>query len=562
VERLKASKLPGQIVEHPVTIIDVVASMGLPLPGPSTGVLDEDTIVQAIAGHLRIPFKKIDPLKLDLDVVTKVVPRLFALKHLVIPIAAHDTVLDVVMHDPTDRQVLEDLKRVTTLDVRTSMGTKSDILKAIQEFFGFKSSIVAAETQLTRPSIDLGNLEQYTRLKSINEIQATDAHIKNAVEYLFHYAFDQRASDIHIEPKREKTLVRLRIDGVLHTVYELPKALHPAIISRIKTLSRLDIAERRRPQDGRLKVSHLDREAEIRVSTIPVAFGEKAVLRILDPTVLFQDLEDLGFSAHELILFRRFLQQTSGIILVTGPTGSGKSTTLYSSLGHLSGEDKNITTIEDPIEMVHEGFNQIAVQAGIGVTFSTVLRNILRQDPDVIMIGEIRDQETAEYAVQSALTGHLVFSTLHTNDAPSSLARLIQLGVKHFFIAESLVGVVAQRLLRKICPHCAESLSVDPIFIKSLGIDAGTDTAISLKQGKGCIKCRGTGYLGRTGVFEVMGVDASMKEFVSGTEKIDTATLRKKAMEAGMVSLRQNALEKLLKGVTTYQEVGRVLGQA
>ena len=558
LKRVKASGLPGQDIEHPVTMIDVVASLQIPLSGKETGVLDEEHIVRVVARHLKVPYKKIDPLQLDLDVVTKTIPRLFALKHLVVPLSINNGKLEVVMYDPTDADLLEDIRRVTTLEVTPAMGTKADILKIIGEFFGFKSSIVAAETQLAQPSVDLGNLEQYTHLKSISEIESTDTHIKNAVDYLFHYAFDQRASDIHIEPKRDHVLIRFRIDGVLHIIHKLPKVVHPAIISRIKTLSRLDIAEKRRPQDGRIKLSHQDQDAEIRVSTVPVAFGEKVVMRILDPTILLQDLEDLGFSSRDLIVYRQFLKEPNGIILVTGPTGSGKSTTLYSSLSHLANSEKNITTVEDPIEMIREDFNQIAVQPAIGIAFASILRNILRQDPDIIMIGEIRDQETAENAVQSALTGHLVFSTLHTNDAPSTVTRLMDLGIKPFLIAESLIGVVAQRLLRKICPYCASTLEVDAPVLKSLGADVEGEESVRLKQGKGCLKCRGTGYLGRTAVFEMMAIDEGMKGIITESEELDILTVKKKALDSGMIPLRTNAIDKMLKGITTFHEVARV----
>ncbi len=561
VQSIKANGVLGQAaVDHPVTMADVIASFQLPVAGEKSGALDEERILRALAKHLNIPFKKIDPLNLDLDVVTKTLPRLFALKYLVVPIAITDGSLEVVMYDPTNADVLADVRRVTTLDVVAAMGTKADILKIIGEFFGFKTSIAAAETQLARPSVDLGNLEQYTHLKSIAEIHSSDTHIKNAVDYLFHYAFEQRASDIHIEPKRDHVLIRFRIDGILHTIYKLPKTVHPAIISRIKTLSRLDIAEKRRPQDGRIKLSRQDQDAEVRVSTVPVAFGEKAVLRILDPAILFQGLEDLGFFPRDLMVYHQFLGQANGIILVTGPTGSGKSTTLYSSLAHIASSEQNITTVEDPIEMIREDFNQIAVQPVIGITFASILRNILRQDPDIIMIGEIRDTETAENAVQAALTGHLVFSTLHTNDAPSSIARLMDLGIKRFLIAESLIGVVAQRLLRKICPYCTSALEVDATVLKSLGVDVEGKKTVLLKQGKGCLKCRGTGLLGRTGAFEIMTIDEGMKGVITESAGLDILTVKKKALESGMISLRTNAIDKMLKGITTFQEVARVTG--
>ena len=310
--------------------VEVVASLGLPLPGGRLGqTIDDETIMKAVADSVKLPYRKIDPLDLDLDVVTQTLPRQFALKHLVVPIGIVGQSLEVAICDPFNQMVLEDVARVSEFQVTPVLSTKEDITKIIGEFYGFKSSIAGAEGQLRGPSVDLGNLEQYVRLKSTEEIQATDEHIKNAVDYLVGYAFEQRASDIHIEPKRNETLIRMRIDGMLHNLHRLPKVIHPAMVSRIKTISRLDIAEKRRPQDGRIKVEHQDQEAEVRVSTVPVAFGEKIVMRILNPEMLFRNLEDLFFSRADLDKYLEFLKQPHGIILVTGPTGSGKSTTLY-----------------------------------------------------------------------------------------------------------------------------------------------------------------------------------------------------------------------------------------
>jgi general secretion pathway protein E len=552
-------------IEHQVTMIDVVASMGFSSGKTVSGILDEEEIVKLVASHLGFAYQRIDPLKLDLELVTKTIPHMFALKHLVVPVNKREGRLEVVMHNPGNTEVLEDIKRVVGMDVRPFMGTRQDILKIVREFFGFKISITAAEHQFSRPSFDLGNLEQYTNLASLNELHTNEAHIKNAVDYLFRYALDQRASDIHIEPRREKMLIRMRIDGILHTIYSLPKALHAAMTSRIKTLSRLDIAEKRRPQDGRIKLSHEKIDVEIRVSTIPVAFGEKTVLRILDPAVIFQDIENLGFSKTDLKRYHELIEKPHGIILVTGPTGSGKSTTLYSTLGKIDSSEKNITTIEDPIEMVHDSFNQIGVQPILGITFATIIRNILRQDPDIIMIGEIRDSETAENGVQASLTGHLVLSTLHTNDAPSSVARLINLGIKSYLIAESVLGIIAQRLVRKICPYCVQDDIVDKTFLESMGIRTEkiktTESGhYTLKKGKGCTKCRGTGYLGRTGIFEVMPFDRSIRSFIASSQDSNTLALRKMAIKKGMKTLRQDAVRKMLQGITTYQEVARITG--
>jgi len=412
LEKQAAQKnVSGIKTTSPVTFIDVIVSLNLGIAGTDSKVLDEETIFQTLAEKWKIPFKKIDPLKLDLNLVTTTIPRSFAMKHLVLPIAIKDGNLTVATPNPFNIEVMEDIARACNLKVEPVVSPKSDVVKLINEFFGFKRSIAAAEHQFAGPTVDLGNLEQYVLLKSADELPSNDQHVVNAVNYLLTYAFDQRASDIHIEPKRGSSLVRMRIDGVLHTVYQLPKNVHSAIVSRIKNMSRLDMAEKRRPQDGRIKTDKDGVEVEIRLSTVPVAFGEKVVMRIMDPDVLFQDLEKLGFTSTDLIRYNKFIKMPHGIVLVCGPTGSGKSTTLYSTLRDLSTPEINITTIEDPIEMIHEDFNQIAAQPSIGVTFGTILRNILRQDPDVIMIGEMRDLETAENAVQAALTGHLVLSS-------------------------------------------------------------------------------------------------------------------------------------------------------
>jgi general secretion pathway protein E len=380
------------------------------------------------------------------------------------------------------------------------------------------------------------------------------------VNHLLSYAFDQRASDVHIEPKRETSLVRMRIDGVLHTVYKLPRSVHSAIVSRIKNMSRLDMAEKRKPQDGRIKMDKAGVEAEIRVSMVPVAFGEKVVMRIMDPEVLFQDLEGLGFTAKDLEIYKGFISMPHGIVLVCGPTGSGKSTTLYSTLRGLSSPEINIVTVEDPIEMVHESFNQIAVQPVVGITFGNILRNILRQDPDIIMIGEMRDLDTAENAVQAALTGHLVLSTLHTNDAPSAITRLLDLGIPSFLIQATLIGVVAQRLVRRICPQCKEPFFMDGEALRSMGLHTGGEGAssrsVELSRGRGCVRCRGTGYRGREGVFEVLPFTESMKSIT--TQHAELSAIQALSRKEGMVTLRENALLKLLEGKTTYQEVLRV----
>lgn len=553
----KQNSAPGTIrISREITIVDVINSLKIQRIDKIGGELDEDGIFQVLAEEWGITFKKIDPLKLDLNLVTTTIPRSFAMKHLVLPIALSDGCLTVATPNPFNMEVIDDIIRVSQMKVRTVISAKSDIIKIINEFFGFKRSIAAAEHQFDTPVVDLGNLEQYVKLKSDDELPSNDQHIVNAVSHLFNYAFDQRASDIHIEPKRDLTLVRMRIDGILHSVYKLPKKVHNAIVSRIKTLSRLDMSEKRRPQDGRIKTDKDGVEAEIRISTIPVAFGEKVVMRIMDPDVLFQDLEKLGFTKEDLNRYNKFISMPHGIVLVCGPTGSGKSTTLYSTLRRLSTPEINITTVEDPIEMVHQDFNQIAVQPAVDITFATILRNILRQDPDIIMIGEMRDLETAENAVQAAMTGHLVLSTLHTNDAPSSIIRLLDLGVPSFLIQATLVGIIGQRLVRNICKHCIETFEMDTAELEAIGVDVGKKGHVKLKRGKGCIRCRGTGYRGRSGIFEVLPYTENIKKMT--TSRTDLESMRIQASKEGMVTMRENAIRKLLEGVTTYQEVLRV----
>ncbi len=542
-------------------LVDIVVAMKMTPPGKKDLVLSEEMIMRAVGRALHIPFKKLDPLELDMNVVTKTIPKSFAINHLILPIEVRDGVLEVVTYHPDNKTVLEDIERVNQLKVRPYLSTRTDIKKILAEFFGFQRSISAAETQFggtgEGSTVDIGNLEQYVRLSTTKELTSTDQHIKAAVNHLFSYALEQRASDIHVEPKRNTCLIRFRIDGVLHTIYKLPKAVHSAITSRIKSLARMDIAEKRRPQDGRIKIGRSGgREAELRVSTVPVSFGEKTVMRILDPDVIFQDLDGLGFSRRDRAVYDGFMTAPHGIVLVTGPTGSGKSTTLYSTLKQIAGPEINIITVEDPVEMVHEDFNQISVQEQIGVTFSTILRNILRQDPDIIMIGEIRDLETATHAVQAALTGHLVFSTLHTNDAVATIVRLEDLGLEPFLIGSTMLGALAQRLVRKICPHCTEQYEIEAREVQKLGFPVTGDDSLQLYRGKGCKLCRGTGYSGRLGIFEIFPMSEKLKKLVA--EHATDSELRRVAVREGMTTLREDAWHKVLAGKTTVEEALRV----
>jgi len=548
----------GKERDESLSFVDIIVSLNLELPGKKGQVLTEELIFRAVAKDIGLPFKKLDPLELDLKTVTKTIPRTFAFRHLLLPFSIANGVLEVAICNPDNKTVLGEIERANQLTVKPYLATKSDIRKTLAEFFGFQSSITAAESHLARPLVDLGNLEQYVRISSTEEAASSDQHVTSAVDHMFNYAFEQRASDIHIEPKREQSLVRLRIDGVLHTIYKLPKVVHAAVVSRIKSLARLDIAEKRRPQDGRIKVDRSGQEAEIRVSTVPVAFGEKAVLRILDPEILFQDVEKIGFSERDLGVYQEFMSAPHGIFLVTGPTGSGKSTTLYSTLKQIATPEKNVVTVEDPVEMVHEEFNQIPVQPLLDVTFSTILRNILRQDPDIIMIGEIRDLDTAVNAIQAALTGHLVFSTLHTNDAVASISRLLDLGVQPFMVGSTLLGAMAQRLVRRICPHCNETYRMSADELRGFGLPVTEDGEIELRRGKGCQQCRGTGYLGRSGIFEIFVMSDKIRKQISGGSS--ETEIRQTAMEEGMTTLKEDAWRKVKSGITTPEEALRVTG--
>jgi general secretion pathway protein E len=537
--------------------IGFVAGLNIPDLSDPENTLTDSSIAKALAGKTALPMVKLDPLKLDIDFVHKTVSRPFAARFLMIPFAERDGAIHMAVADPFDDEGLDVFRQTSRKEVRRYVAPYGDLVRIIHEFYGFRSSLTKAERSLTQGA-DLGNLEQLVRLQSGTEIEASDRHVVNAVEYLLHHAYDLRASDIHLEPKRDHALVRFRIDGVLHDVATIPKVVYPAVVNRVKTLSRMDIAEKRRPQDGRIKTDREGKEVELRISTVPVAFGEKVVMRIFDPDMLVRDLQSLGFGPDELELFEEFIQRPHGIVLVTGPTGSGKTTTLYSALKILAQPGVNVTTIEDPIEMVMPALNQIAVHNKIGLSFANALRTILRQDPDIIMVGEIRDTETAENAVQAALTGHLVLSTLHTNDAPSAITRLIDLDIPPFLLSSTLVGVMAQRLVRVICPRCREDHLLGRAELRVLGLPEGERESILAKRGRGCVHCRKTGYYGRTGIFEMLRIDEEMRDLID--RRADSIALRDHAVRSGMITLREAALAKLVRGATSFEEILRVTG--
>jgi general secretion pathway protein E len=518
--------------------------------------LDEDKITQAFAQAMGLAWRKVDTIKLDAQLITRTLSRPFARKHAVLPLERKGQKLVVAVANPYDQELFENLRGLVGSDVEPVLSSPGDIHRAIAEVYGFRQQIRDAQVQLQEGASDVGNLEQFVNLSGLDALEASSEPVIAAVEYLLHYAFEQRASDIHIEPRREESIVRMRIDGVLHPIHRLPKGVHGAIANRFKIMSRLDIAMRK-PQDGRIRTAHGETEMELRVSTIPTTFGDKIVIRVLDPTVLVRDLSELGFLPEEREVFERWLMRPHGLVIVTGPTGSGKTTTLYSALQALTSPEVNVVTIEDPIEMVHEDFNQIAANPKTGTGFADALRHVLRQDPDVIMVGEIRDGDTATQAVQAALTGHMVLTTLHTSDAVGAIARLRDLGVPSFLIAATLTGVAAQRLVRQVCPGCAADVPLTADEVHALGVPHPEDFAGKLlaRRGLGCPKCRMTGYYGRSGIFEILPINARLRHLVA--EGATPEALLRTARQDGLKTLREHAVRKVAAGVTSFEEAMR-----
>ncbi len=523
------------------------------------GFTNDAQIAKCLAEAAGLRYVKLNPLDLDLEVVTKGLSGPFARKHGMVAIGKTDRTITVAVHNPFAPFPFEDVKRVTGLDVERVVATRGDVEAINKGFYDLKTSLKNAEKQLSSTralAVDIGNQEF---LSSSEELDPSAAPVIKALDHILTYAFDQRASDVHFEPKREFTLVRLRIDGILHDVHVIPKIVYQAVVSRIKLLSGCNIAEKRRPQDGRIKRDNAGKEIELRVSSMPTAFGEKAVLRIFDPDILVKGVDQLGFSPQDMAKFNEFLGRPTGIILVTGPTGSGKTTTLYSALKYLSKPEVNIVTIEDPVEMVFEDFNQVSVRPLLEITFANALRTALRQDPDIIMVGEIRDTETDDNAVQAALTGHLVLSTLHTNDASSAITRLLDLGVPHFLITSTLIGILAQRLVRENCRHCVEEYAPTAEEAVALRIPLDKLAPYRFKRGKGCLHCRETGYMGRTGIYEILSMTEKVRRLVS--TQAGSLEIFKAAREEGLRTLKEAALEKVFRGTTTVTEVVRVTGK-
>ena len=518
-------------------------------------------LTEWLAKRFDMEYMHIDPLKIDFTGVTEVMSSAYATRFRILPVGVTSKEVVIATAEPQVREWEKELAPVTKREIRRVIANPVDIERYQIEFYNLAKSIKGANRKTTGGS-GLSNFEQLVELgKENKQYDANDAHIVRITDWLWQYAFEQRASDIHVEPRREQGIVRFRIDGVLHKVYQIPPTVLNAMTSRIKILARMDVVEKRRPQDGRIKTRTLDgEEVELRLSTLPTAFGEKLVMRIFDPEVLVRDFKELGFSEEDQKQWTEMTGRPNGIVLVTGPTGSGKTTTLYSTLKSLATPEVNVCTIEDPIEMVEPAFNQMQVQAQIELGFAEGVRALMRQDPDIIMVGEIRDLETAEMAVQAALTGHLVLSTLHTNDAPSAVARLLELGVPPYLLNATLNGVMAQRLVRTLCPHCKQHVELN----RADDLDAWNSLVVPWKskhparlcKAAGCLECRMTGYLGRVGIYETLLFSSAIKTLVDAQANI--ATLREQAFKDGMKPLRISGAMKVGAGLTTIEEVLKI----
>jgi len=542
-----------QAMMHPLAYI---ATQGLEDRARPGKLLDGDTLTAWLAEKAQLPIFHIDPLKIDVPKVTEVMSYAFAKRHGILCLEVGSESVTVACTQPFISGWEPQLEHVARRRVKRVFADPADVERHTVEFYTLARSVNRASGG--PGSGVVSNFEQLVDLGSFSEDpEANDQHVVKIVDWLLQYAYDQRASDIHIEPRREVGRVRFRIDGVLHSVYELPANVSTAVTSRFKVLARMNIAEKRKPQDGRIKTRRSDdSEVELRLSTLPTAFGEKMVLRIFDPDVLLRSFADLGLVGDDYTRWRGMLERPNGIVLVTGPTGSGKTTTLYSSLRQIATDEVNVSTIEDPIEMVEEHFNQTQVHHKIGLDFAAGIRTLMRQDPDIIMVGEIRDLETAQMAVQAALTGHLVLSTVHTNDAPATVARLLDLGIPPYLINATLLGVMAQRLVRTLCPHCKEPDTISASDWQELVSPWKVSAPETVYRPVGCLECRNTGYLGRQGLYEILLLSETVKDKVGVDNSIQE--LRRQAMREGMRTLRLSGAQKVAAGLTTMEEVMRV----
>ncbi|WP_313110714.1 GspE/PulE family protein, partial [Stutzerimonas nitrititolerans] len=533
--------------QHPLEFLAAQQLDDLARPGKK---LDLETLSLWLAEQAGQPYLRIDPLKINVAAITPLMSYAFAQRHKILAVAVDSSAVTIASAQPFVKSWEANLTHVLKRPIKRVVANPAELQRFTVEFYRLAKSVSGA-TATDQKVSGTGNFEQLLNLgASDQEPDANDSHIVNIVDWLFQYAFDQRASDIHIEPRREQGTVRFRIDGVLHNVYQFPPQVTMAVVSRLKSLGRMNVAEKRKPQDGRVKTKTPDGgEVELRLSTLPTAFGEKMVMRIFDPEVLLKGFDQLGFSAEDLRRWQSMTSQPNGIILVTGPTGSGKTTTLYTTLKQLATPEVNVCTIEDPIEMIEGAFNQMQVQHNIDLSFASGVRALMRQDPDIIMVGEIRDLETAEMAIQAALTGHLVLSTLHTNDAPSAITRLLELGVPHYLLKATLLGVMAQRLVRTLCPHCKTPVQLDADDWQTLTKPWNAPLPTHAHQAVGCIECRDTGYRGRAGVYEIMLLNDGIKPLI--TADTDLIALRRQAFKDGTHSLRLSGAQKIAAGLTT-----------
>lgn len=516
-----------------------------------------DALTQWMAARVELPFVRIDPLKVEVAEVTEVMSYAYAARYNVLPLKVENDCITVATAQPFVRDWEAELTRIHNKEFKIVIASPDDIRRLLLEFYTIAKSVHGAKTSSDMNGGNIQNLEQLMELGRSGKLDANDQHVVNIVDWLFQYAFEQRASDIHLEPRREMCPVRFRIDGVLQEVYQIPSAVMKAVTSRIKIIGRMDVAEKRRPQDGRLKTRTEDgKEVELRLSTMPTAFGEKLVMRIFDPEVLVKNFTQLGFSKKDSEIWQSMIDQPHGIILVTGPTGSGKTTTLYSTLKLLAKPEVNVCSIEDPIELIEPSFNQMQVQKNIDLTFASGVRTLLRQDPDIIMIGEIRDQETADVAIQAALTGHLVLSTLHTNDAPSAVTRMLDIGVPPYLIQSSVLGIMAQRLVRTLCPHCKEKTEISDQAWHELVHPWKAEKPKFIYKPVGCLECRDTGYQGRKGIYEMFKFSKETRLMIS--HDTDINDMRRQAIKDGLQPLRLSGANKVAKGETTVEEVLRV----
>ncbi|GAB3283218.1 GspE/PulE family protein [Parahaliea aestuarii] len=540
---------------HPLVFIAEQKLDDMARPGRQ---LEMDNLLHWLAARTDQSVYRIDPLKINVSAVAEVMSRAFAQRHRILAVEVNPEEVLIASAEPYIRGWEKNLEHVLRKPIRRVLADPRDIARHTAEFYTMAGSVRGAHGRSAPESAaGITNLEQMLDLGSMKEVDANDQHVVSIVDWLLQYAFEQRASDIHIEPRRKVGNVRFRIDGVLYSVYELPQQVSAAVTSRIKILGRMDVAEKRRPQDGRLKTRTPEgNEVELRLATLPTAFGEKLVMRIFDPDVLQKSFEQLGLADQDLQHWKDMTSYGNGIVLVTGPTGSGKTTTLYSTLRQLATSEVNVCTIEDPIEMVEGAFNQMQVNHGIGLNFSSGVRALMRQDPDIIMVGEIRDLETASMAVQAALTGHLVLSTLHTNDSPNSISRLLELGVPAYLIKATVRGIMSQRLVRILCPDCKQLAPTDPDAWQQLVEPYDLAMPEQVARPVGCPACRDTGYVGRQGIYEVLVNSPAVQALIN--PHMEAAEVRRTAMGEGMQTLRLSGAARVARGETTIEEVMRV----